>query len=70
MKILRFVPINLLFSLPMFGISMIVVHEVFKVALVPTIIISIIEYVYDVYAHSHIDYLQSQIDELKKDHDK
>ena len=63
---LSYLPHSLLMASPIFVMSMLVLTYVFKITLIPTIIVSLAEWAFAANSHMDTHYLQNQIDELKK----
>jgi len=63
---LSYLPHSLLMATPIFIMSMIVLIDVFKINLIPSILVSLAELLFAAFSHADIHYLQHQIDELKK----
>lgn len=64
---LKYIPHSLLIAIPIFIASMIVLTYVFKITLIPTILVSIADWIFAAHSHVETSYLQEQIDKLKKD---
>jgi len=66
-KKIQYFPRSFLLTLPIFTMSMIVLSEVFLITIIPTIIVSLAEWVFAANSNAETDYLQDQINELKKE---
>lgn len=57
-KKISYYPHSFLVSIPIFIVSMIVLMEVFKIELLPSILVSIADWIFAANSHAQTDYLQ------------